>query len=482
MLSSSNNTRRVAGRETPCYARDMRMVAQRSSTHGAARRDRLVLALGVIVFLAGAPPAAFARHLKVWPLFDYTSDAATGTTSLKVLGPFAEFESDPQYRRIALRPLLSIRQARVGHDDEVRVLYPLMTSHWGPDEQTTRALGGLFTYRTSTTSDGKTLTGQHLRVLPLYFYDWDGEHGQRASLLPLYGNVENLAGYDRVQMVLFPGYLRLAQPRYDRRYWLFPFYSRVGGAGGSGYDVWPIYGRTAIDDTYRGGFVLWPFYVWDAYTRDGETERRFISFPFYSTVEGPRRASSAYGTILYVHTLDRAADVESFAFPWPLWEYERQTTTGAALTLRFLPFYETRHEGPLDTRIVAWPLYRERRFDDGVHAYRRTDGLLILAHDERETDLATGKTAHLRALFPAVVDEGDPTWDRGGTPALLDAMLPHDTAVRETYAPLWRAYGWSGPVEAPRVSILWGAVTRERGTTTYPWRWDSPDASVPAPE
>jgi hypothetical protein len=237
---------------------------------------------------------------------------------------------------------------------------------------------------------------------------------------------------------------------------MYPFYSEVGGAGGSGYAVWPAYGRMAVDDTYRGGFVLWPFYVWDAYTRNGETERRFIAFPFYSTVHGPHRESSAYGTLLYVHTLDRAAETESFGFPWPLWEYQRQTTTNAPLTVRLLPFYERRYEG----------------------TYRRTDGLLVLAHDERETDLATGVTAHVRALFPAFVDEGDATWDRGGAPALLDAMLPHETAVRELYAPLWRAYAWDGPVDAPRISLAWGAVTRERGTTTYPWHWDAADAAT----
>ena len=441
---------------------------------------RLVLAVVVGAWIAGAS-AASARELKLWPFFDYTSDPATGTQSLKLLGPLIEYTDDPQYRRIALRPLFSIRQAQGNHDDEVRVLYPLLTSYWGPEEQTTRVLGGLVTYRTSTTADGKTLTGQHLRALPFYFYDWDGEHGARASLVPVYADLADVAGYARVQMILFPGYLRLEQPRYDRRYYAFPFYSEVGGAGGRGRAVWPAYGRMAVDDTYEGGFVLWPFYVWDAYTRGGATERRVVSFPFYSSIHGPHRDSSAYGTILYVHTRDRAAALESFGFPWPLWEYQRQTTTGVATTIRLLPFYEHRHEGPLETRVVAWPFYREQRLADDARVYRRADGFLVLVHDERETYLATGKTAHVRALFPAVVDEGDATWDRGGSPALLDAMLPHETAIRELYAPLWHAYAWDGPVDAPRVSVLWGALTRERGTTTYPWRWDAPDAAGDGP-
>ena len=75
-----------------CFARDV------------ARRDRLVLTVSVVVMLAGAPSAAFARQLKLWPLFDYASDPTTGTLSVKVLGPLAEYQRDPQYTRIALRP------------------------------------------------------------------------------------------------------------------------------------------------------------------------------------------------------------------------------------------------------------------------------------------------------------------------------------------------------------------------------------------
>ncbi len=96
--------------------------------------------------------AAAARQWKLWPLFDYTSNDETGTRNLKVLGPLIEYDSDPQYRTVAVRPLFSVRQARVGRDDEVRVLYPLITARWKPEEQTTRSLFGVLTYRTTTSA------------------------------------------------------------------------------------------------------------------------------------------------------------------------------------------------------------------------------------------------------------------------------------------------------------------------------------------
>ncbi len=449
---------------------------------------RLVALLAALLTL-GAPALAAtllgaaraeARELKLWPLFDYRSDAATGTQRLRILGPILEYASDPRYRTFAFRPLLSVRQARVGHDDEVNLLYPFLTSRWQNEEQTTTSFGGLLSYRTTTSTDGRTLISQRFRALPVYFYDWDGEHGGRASLIPVYADLDDVAGFSRVQMVAFPAYLRVMQPEYDRRFWLYPFFSQVSGPRGSGFGVWPAYGRMRVEGSYEGGYAAWPFYVWDARTRDGETERRFTSFPFYATVAGPHRQSVAYGTLLYVHTRDERADLESTGFPWPLWESERRMSSGERVATRLLPFYEARHEGPLETRRIAWPLYTEQRYDDGVRAYRRVDGMLVLLHDETDTETATGKTSHVFALFPGVVDSGDGTWDRGGSPALLDALAPHDRAVRTLYSPLWNAYAWDGTLERPRISMGWGAVEREGAATTYPWRFDPPDPPADA--
>jgi hypothetical protein len=47
--------------------------------------------------------------------------------------------------------------------------------------------------------------------------------------------------------------------------------------------------------------------------------------------------------------------------------------------------------------------------------------------------------------------------------------------VRELYAPLWNAYAWDGTLATPRVSLGWGAVTRDGAETAYPWRFDPSD-------
>jgi hypothetical protein len=445
-----------------------------SHTDSARRPSRPRAGLWLIalaLILAGTPAAAHARSIKLWPLFEYEHDEAAGTRSVKALGPLIEYRSDPDYYRLMLRPVLSIRQARGVHDDEVRVLYPLLTSRWAPIEQSTTALGGLLKYTTNTTEDGRALTLQRFRAFPFYFYDWDVPRGGRVSLVPFYADLEDFAGFERVEMLGFPLYLRLRQPLVDRQYLPFPFIGRVGGELGSGHRVWPLYGRKTLGETDDSGFVLWPFYVWETRTSQGESERRFMSFPFYSRVSGPRRESTAFGTIFYVHTLDRTAEQESWGFPWPLWVYQKSTTTDERLTFRLFPFYQARRQGQLEARFVAWPLYRERHFSDDQHTYERRDALLVLARDERWADLESGTSGSLRTVFPFYRNEVDGDWEDGNVLALLDAVLPRNDAVRMLYAPLWAAYAWNGPVEDPRWSAGWGAVTHGPRGTVYPWHW-----------
>jgi hypothetical protein len=428
----------------------------------------LVLTAATLVLV---PAPATARALKLWPLVEYETDPAAGTLSVRLLGPLVEYRSDPDSLRLAVRPFFSIRQARAGHDDEVRVFYPLLTSRWQTREQVTTGLAGLVTYRT-TTADGKTLTSQRLRAFPFYFYDWEPARGSTASVVPVYADLEDFFGFERVQMVLFPGYLRLRQPLVDRRYLFFPLLGDVGGTLGSGFRVWPFYGRKTLGATYDSGFVLWPFYIWDARTAGGETEHRLISFPLYSRVSGPERESTAYGTLLYTHTVNHAAQEESWGFPWPLWVYQKSTATETPETLRLFPFYQRRHQGDLDARFVLWPLYRTRSFSDDEFRYERSDGLLVLYRDEVRAHRPSDTSARLRTLFPAYRSERIDDRSEGGAPAVLDALFPRNAAIRELYAPLWQMYTWDGPVEEPRWSVAWGAFTHANDVTTYPWRWN----------
>ena len=185
-------------------------------------------------------PTAGPRSIKLWPFFVYESDPAARKSRVRILGPLLEYRADAERQSFFFRPFISISQSRLGHDDDVHILYALLSSHWGQTEQVTKGLGGLFTYRTRTSEDGRTLESQRARILPVYVYEWEHpEPSGHLSVAPFYADVTDLFGYERVEMVMFPAYLHVQRPSVDRHYYLFPLISRDGDPG-SGYRLWPF--------------------------------------------------------------------------------------------------------------------------------------------------------------------------------------------------------------------------------------------------
>jgi hypothetical protein len=278
-------------------------------------------------------------------------------------------------------------------------------------------------------------------------------------------------------MLAFPAYLRLRQPFVDRQYLPFPFVGTVGGELGSGHSVWPFYGRTTIGTTTDSGFVLWPLYMWESRHDESGSEERFTSFPFYSRVSGPRRERTAYGTIVWVHAIDRDAEQESWAFPWPLWMYERSATQRHLL--RLWPLYENSRQRPPDSFSLP-ALYRYRTFGDAGFEWSRGDGLFFVFRNEHSMNRGQKTERHIEGVLPIYGAVRDEAYEQGGAPALLDGIWPENDAVRSLFAPLWQAYAWEGPLGEPRWSIAWDAVTHDATGTHGPWRWESTGETAPA--
>ncbi len=180
------------------------------------------------------------RSVNLWPLFTYESDPATRKSRVSIFGPLIEYRSDADRQAFFVRPFMSIDQSRVGHDDHVSFLGPVLTSHWGQTEQVTKGFGGLLTYRTRTSADGRTLEHQRVWLLPLYFYEWDRpDQSGRLSVVPIYADIDDFLGYEHIDMVAFPAYVHLEGPKLDRYYYPYPIISRDGPPG-SGYRLWPF--------------------------------------------------------------------------------------------------------------------------------------------------------------------------------------------------------------------------------------------------
>ncbi len=426
-------------------------------------------ATGLLTALLLLTSPARALDIKLWPLVDYHSDTS-GQRSLHLLGPLFAYESSADSQQITLRPLFSFtRGPRISHN-QLSVLYPLFVSHWEP-ALTDYRLFGLITYTTETDPhpDG---WDRRFTIFPFIFYRYSHLRGARLSVLPFYADVDDFFGYQRVQMFLFPLYMRLEEALTTRTWVLFPFVSWSGGTLGQGYRIWPIYGWNQDGETERYHYILWPFYISREihFTRP-EREQQLVMFPFYSRIDSPTTRSRSYG--FFTHSIDRKANRETWGFPWPLWLTQYELTTGKRTTLRLAPFYGDSYFGDLHSRFVMWPLYRWRTQELEDYRYTRSDVFWVLYRDIDEAQPQTHHSRRVRTLFPMFRAVADDDHEEMGTLALLDALFPRNPSIQQLYAPLWQLYTRERDADLPpRWSVLWDLVSSDGTRVRYPVYFD----------
>ena len=414
---------------------------------------------------------AAAFELRVWPLVEARRSGADLETHL--LGPLVEWRRDSASSALAIRPLFYSSRSADGTSRGF-LLYPLVSWSRSPEELSIRFLGiGSYVARRHPPTERPYQ--KELTVFPLLFYRRTAA-GSSFSLLPIYGNVEQFFGYQRMRMLLFPLYLRLEEPLWRRTWLLFPFYSRVGGPAGDGWRLWPIYGHTRLGREYESRYVGWPFHI-RAVSHPGGTEQitSRISWPFFSAIDGPRLHSRSYAFLLvlplYTHTVDLAHDTATRGFPWPFWVEQVDRRTGERLSLRLTPFYGRRRTATLDSVFYFWPFYRRRdgRGDDA--AYRRTDVLFLVYRDQWEGE--AGERRHTRALVPLWVERDTPRSGDAQSLALLDGLFPTNEALRIVYGPLYRLYGSETRDGVSRHDLLWRMWVWGDGKMRPPWYFSS---------
>ena len=111
--------------------------------------------------------------------------------------------------------------------------------HDGTPSRPSYRLFGLITYTTETERHPDEWD-KRFTIFPFVFYRYSHLRGTQLSVLPFYVDVEDFFGYQRVQMILFPLYLRLEEALTTRTWVLFPFVSWSGGTFGRGYRIWPV--------------------------------------------------------------------------------------------------------------------------------------------------------------------------------------------------------------------------------------------------
>lgn len=413
--------------------------------------------------------SAYAFELRAWPLLELEGRASAAHGRL--LGPLIEWQRDADGSAFALRPLFYSSRSAADGSARGFLLYPLVSWTRSAEQLSVRFFG-IASYVHRRTPLPERPYRSELTIFPFVFYRHAPGSSRSLSVLPFYANVEGFFGYQRIRMLLFPLFLRLEEPLWQRTWLPFPFLSWVGGNAGEGLRVWPIWGHTVLGSEYESSYLGWPFYIRAVSHpgREGEVVSR-ISWPLFSAIDGPRLHSRSYAFLLvlplYTHTVDRTSNSEIEGFPWPFWTLQRDRSTGRRLSLRLTPFYEDRHTATMHSVFYFWPFYRRHEGLGDDAAYRRTDVLFLFYRDQLEGEGDT--RLRTRVLVPLWVDRDTPRAGDTQALTLLDGLFPKNEALRITWAPLYRLYGSEHEGGGTHHDALWRMWLWGDGKIVPPW-------------
>jgi len=429
----------------------------------------LALVAAAFLFVLATARDARAYELRLWPLVDVTRHG--DDFRARLLGPLVEWRSDADSSGYGIRPLFYVSRSASG--TRGLLLYPLASWSSAPQELSVRFFGiGSYVWRKSPPADRPY--DRELTIFPFVFYRHDPERGTSFSLLPLYTNVENFFGYERIRMLAFPLYLRIEEPLWNRTWLPFPFFSWVGGRSGEGVRVWPVYGRTRLGDAYESSYTGWPFDIRGVeHPGNAGAVTTRISWPFYSAIDGPTLESRSYSFLplfllpLYTRTIDRVAGTDTRGFPWPFWVTQDELATGKRLSTRWTPIYENRVTATQRSTFYGWPFYRRREGLGDDSSYHRTDVLFVLYRDQSEGD--GEKRSRVSALLPLWVSRQDGEKVNAQSFALLDGIFPRNEGLQTLYAPLYRIYGVETGQPGGDHDLFWRMWTFGAGKVRPPW-------------
>jgi hypothetical protein len=326
----------------------------------AARRAARATA-GALVALAwlGAGCAGLHDERHLAPLFTNISTAGGGTETEALGGilRIRRYRPDGLLREWALRPLVIHDRAPDG-DSLTRFLTPFGYSREGGGEFTWELLP-VTRYHERQYANGEV--EWQLLTLPGIYWSRQTDGRVVRAWFPFGGVMEHFLSYDRLVFVLFPIYMRTERDTITTYHVLWPIFSwshsdptkfsksdgspgsPVMASTGSGFKLWPIYGRSTVEGSYDRSFALWPIFHW----QHNETslapdlqEHKWFFFPVVGHASHGAYSSTSVLWPFFGYAHDPRTGMWSWDGPWPLIRLHEDPVYDTRRR-RYLPFYST---------------------------------------------------------------------------------------------------------------------------------------------
>lgn len=398
----------------------------------------------------------------LWPFSVEENDPAGNTTAQQYAGPLFFKNSLPgQPVNAGFRPFYL--QTKAGDLETKTFLYPLFV--WKSQQAFSSFSFFRLLNRTHSNDSGRHPV-QTFDLWPFYFSRTTPEVASTyRALFPVYGDIKERFGKDRLTFVAFPLYMRTQKSGLQITHAPWPFLRFIGGAGHEGFQFWPLFGHRHRTGDYDHQFYLWPLLYKSARDLSAAEPRVSVgALPFYTRDTGPgyRNVNFAWPFLGYTHrTAPTRYDEQRY-----LWPFLVQGRGDQRFINRWAPFYTHSVIKGMDKTWVLWPLLRHARWSEQGVAQEKTQFLSFLYWSLEQRSLANPHTAPARKthLWPLYS-----SWDNGAGRrqfqllSPFEVFFPQNETIRQLYSPLLALYRYDRQSEDTfRHTLLWHAVTYQR--------------------
>ncbi len=425
----------------------------RDRSRGVGRGVRSFFGAVLLSVLLASSPSPCAEDeglsLKLWPLFHYWRDSERAESTIRILGPLIYRRKGVGEGEFAVRPLFY--WTKNDKEDFLRIEYLYPLGKFKREGGYTKNYIVPFTTLRDEKGDGRR--EKHFSLF-IYFRG-QAENGEVYwGIFPLYGQLVDRFGRDRIRFYLWPVYSDWSDEGSYTWNFLWPILSKTRGGGKKAFRVWPLWGFEEEEGVSRSHFLLWPFFIKADRDLDADDpEREYFLFPLYRGVRSKRARQVTVLWPFFSYGVDEKYAYKRWDAPWPFVSFSRGENLRRVL---IFPLYY-HQEVPGDRTLwVLWPLYQ--CWDDVVGGQREVVKRFLLINRIKTVFNGKGEVISKEvSIWPffRYSREGDET-----KLYLFDLIPLRNDGLDRNWIPLYRVFRYERSPSGKRWSILWWLYER----------------------
>ena len=430
------------------------------------------------VILCGFFPLGMAQDTPpagpAYQSFDLTLETGTRT---EIVGPFYYFQKSETDLTEAWPPFYSRYTDTNVANQEVDILYPLLTREtYGPESRW--QFLQLFSFAGGVDpAAGNTDQARRFTIYPIYFQQRSANtNDDYTAVLPFYGHIKNRLMFNDVTFVMFPFYSESKKKDVVTDNYVYPFFHLRQGDHLNGWQFWPLYGQEHTDITtltngfgdislnpgHNKSFALSPIYYNNT---EGIGTTNPVSslgvIPLYAQQRSPARDSTTVIWPLFSWIDNREKQYHEWQGPWP---FVILTRGEGKHTSRVWPLFSQSHNQVKEDDSYLWPLYIFTRTHADPLDQRRARVLFFLYSRLSSRNTETGRERVRLDMWPFFTWHHEFNGDeRLQVLALLEPAVPDNPGLERNWSPLWSLWRaeHNAKTGASSQSLLWNLYRRD---------------------